>query len=68
MTKILIQCDQEDWHDVCKIMRSITWGHHDISDTWYKMKDRIEKRLLIKTEEKQEINISIDPILGEFKN
>ena len=52
MTKILITLDQEDWHDICTIMRHLTWGKN-ISGAWYNMKDRIEKRTF--TEVKNEI-------------
>ena len=34
----------DDWRNLCQIMRSLTFGKHDIMNTWYRMKDRVEER------------------------
>jgi len=47
-TKILIELEDRDWRDICEIMRTLTWGKHEISDKWHAMRERIEQRMLVR--------------------
>jgi len=44
--KIMIALEKDDWDDLCKIMKTLTWGKNDISTIWWRMKKRVEKRML----------------------
>lgn len=48
---ILIELDAKDWDDICEIMRSLTWGKHDVANIWHRMRERIEEKKFVKVTE-----------------
>jgi len=49
MAKLLIELDEDDWKQICVIMRTVTWGR-DISKNWTTLRRSIEKKTMIRVE------------------
>ena len=35
---------EDDWRDLCVVMRSLTWGKGETMDTWHRLRERVNAR------------------------